>query len=232
MINGPEELMSIKNWPADERPREKLLKRGATALTDAELLAIFLRTGTPGKSAVDMARDLLSEYGSLQALLGADQQRFCQSNGLGDAKYAQLQAVLEMARRHFAEILQRGNALTSPDITRAYLSAQLRSYSFEVFACLFLDNQHRVIQWEELFRGTIDGASVYPREVAKRALFHHAAAVIFAHNHPSGINEPSQADRQITDKLKQALGLFDIRVLDHFIVGDGQPFSFAEHGLL
>ncbi len=224
--------MSIKNWPADERPREKLLKRGATALTDAELLAIFLRTGTPGKSAVDMARDLLSEYGSLQALLGADQQRFCQSNGLGDAKYAQLQAVLEMARRHFTEILQRGNALTSPDITRAYLSAQLRSYSFEVFACLFLDNQHRVIQWEELFRGTIDGASVYPREVAKRALFHHAAAVIFAHNHPSGINEPSQADRQITDKLKQALGLFDIRVLDHFIVGDGQPFSFAEHGLL
>ncbi|OAI08220.1 hypothetical protein A1353_05890 [Methylomonas methanica] len=224
--------MSIKNWPADERPREKLLQRGATALTDAELLAIFLRTGTPGKSAVDMARDLLSEYGSLQALLGADQQRFCRSNGLGDAKYAQLQAVLEMARRHFAEILQRGNALTSPDITRAYLSAQLRSYSFEVFACLFLDNQHRVIQWEELFRGTIDGASVYPREVAKRALFHHAAAVIFAHNHPSGINEPSQADRQITDKLKQALGLFDIRVLDHFIVGDGQPFSFAEHGLL
>ncbi|WP_446808670.1 RadC family protein [Methylomonas sp. 2BW1-5-20] len=224
--------MSIKDWPADERPREKLLQRGATALTDAELLAIFLRTGTPGKSAVDMARDLLSEYGSLQALLGADQPRFCQSNGLGDAKYAQLQAVLEMARRHFAEILQRGNALTSPEVTRAYLSAQLRGYSYEVFACLFLDNQHRVIQWEELFRGTIDGASVYPREVAKRALFHHAAAVIFAHNHPSGINEPSQADKQITDKLKQALGLFDIRVLDHFIVGDGQPFSFAEHGLL
>jgi len=224
--------MSIKDWPADERPREKPLQRGSAALTDAELLAIFLRTGTPGKSAVDMARELLNEYGSLQALLGADQQRFCQSNGLGDAKYAQLQAVLEMARRHFAEILQRGNALTSPDITRAYLSAQLRSYSYEVFACLFLDNQHRVIVWEELFRGTIDGASVYPREVAKKALFHHAAAVIFAHNHPSGINEPSQADRQITDKLKQALGLFDIRVLDHFIVGDGDPFSFAEHGLL
>lgn len=224
--------MSIKNWPADERPREKLLQRGAAALTDAELLAIFLRTGTPGKSAVDMARELLNEYGSLQALLGADQQRFCQSNGLGDAKYAQLQAVLEMASRHFAETLRRGNALSSPDITRAYLSAQLRGYSYEVFACLFLDNQHRVIVWEELFRGTIDGASVYPREVAKKALFHHAAAVIFAHNHPSGINEPSQADRQITDKLKQALGLFDIRVLDHFIVGDGDPFSFAEHGLL
>ncbi len=224
--------MSIRDWPADERPREKLLQRGAATLTDAELLAIFLRIGTPGKSAVDMARELLSEYGSLQALLGADHQRFCASHGLGDAKYAQLQAVMEMARRHFAEILQRGNALTSPDITRAYLSAQLRGYSYEVFACLFLDNQHRVIQWEELFRGTIDGASVYPREVAKRALFHHAAAVIFAHNHPSGINEPSQADRQITDKLKQALALFDIRVLDHFIVGDGAPYSFAEHGML
>lgn len=224
--------MSIKDWPEDERPREKLLQRGAQALTDAELLAIFLRIGVKGKSAVDVARDLLGEFGSLQALLNADQERFCQSHGLGQAKYVQLQAVLEMASRHFAEILQRGNALTSPDMTRAYLSAQLRGHSYEVFACLFLDNQHRVIVWEELFRGTIDGASVYPREVAKRALFHHAAAVIFAHNHPSGINEPSQADRQITDKLKQALGLFDIRVLDHFIVGDGDPFSFAEHGLL
>ncbi len=224
--------MSIKDWPADERPREKLLRRGADALTDAELLAIFLRTGTQGKSAVDMARDLLTEFGSLRALLIADQERFCQSHGLGLAKYAQLQAVLEMARRHFSEILQRGNALISPDITRAYLSAQLRGLNYEVFACLFLDNQHRVIVWEELFRGTLDGASVYPREVAKRALFHHAAAVIFAHNHPSGINEPSQADRQITDKLKQALALFDIRVLDHFIVGDGEPYSFAEHGLI
>ncbi len=224
--------MSIKDWPADERPREKLLRRGADALTDAELLAIFLRIGVKGKSAVDMARDLLTEFGSLRALLNADQERFCQSHGLGLAKYAQLQAVLEMARRHFSEILQRGNALTSPDITRAYLSAQLRGLNYEVFACLFLDNQHRVIVWEELFRGTLDGASVYPREVAKRALFHHAAAVIFAHNHPSGINEPSQADRQITDKLKQALALFDIRVLDHFIVGDGEPYSFAEHGLI
>jgi len=224
--------MSIKDWPADERPREKLLQRGAAALTDAELLAIFLRTGITGKTAVDMARELLCEYGSLRALLSADRERFCQSLGLGDAKYAQLQAVMEMARRYFSEILQRGNALTSPDITRAYLSAQLRGYSYEVFGCLFLDNQHRVIQWEELFRGTIDGASVYPREVTKRALFHHAAAVIFAHNHPSGINEPSQADKHITEKLKQALALFDIRVLDHFIVGDGEPFSFAEHGLI
>ena len=224
--------MSIKDWPSDERPREKLLAKGSEALTDAELLAIFLRTGIAGKTAVDLARELLDEFGSLQALLNADQARFCQGKGLGNAKYAQLQAVLEMARRHFEEVLKRGNALTSPEATRAYLSAQLRGYSYEVFACLFLDNQHRVIQLEELFRGTIDGASVYPREVAKRALFHNAAAVIFAHNHPSGINEPSQADKNITDKLKQALTLFDIRVLDHFIIGDGLPYSFAEHGLL
>lgn len=224
--------MAIKDWPAEERPREKLLQRGSEALTDAELLAIFLRTGTPGKSAVDLARELLTDFGSLQALLDADLSRFCQANGLGSAKYAQLQAVLEMARRHFKEILRRGNALTSPDITRAYLSAHLRGYSYEVFACLFLDNQHRVIKLDELFRGTIDSASVYPREVAKQALHHNAAAVIFAHNHPSGISEPSQADRQITEKLKQALALFDIRVLDHFIIGDGQPYSFAEHGLL
>ncbi len=224
--------MAIKDWDEGDRPREKLLQRGAGALTDAELLAIFLRTGTPGKSAVDLARDLLADFGSLKALLDADQARFCQANGLGSAKYAQLQAVLEMAKRHFQEILQRGNALTSPDITRAYLSAQLRGYTYEVFACLFLDNQHRVIQFEELFRGTIDGASVYPREIAKRALHHNAAAIIFAHNHPSGIAEPSQADQHITDKLKQALALFDIRVLDHFIIGDGLPYSFAEHGLL
>jgi DNA repair protein RadC len=151
---------------------------------------------------------------------------------LGNAKYAQLQAVMEMAKRHFKEVLQRGNALTSPDITRAYLSAQLRGYSYEVFACLFLDNQHRVIQLDELFRGTIDSASVYPREVVKQALHHNAAAVIFAHNHPSGISEPSYADKQITEKLKNALALFDIRVLDHFIIGDGQPYSFAENGLL
>ncbi len=224
--------MTIKDWPEDEQPREKLLKRGAGALTDAELLAIFLRTGTPGKSAVDLARDLLQEFGSLKALLNADRDRFCQGHGLGDAKYTQLQAVMEMAKRHFNEILQRGSALNSPDITRAYLSAQLRGYSYEVFACLFLDNQHRVIQLDELFRGTIDSASVYPREVVKQALHHNAAAVIFAHNHPSGISEPSQADKLITEKLKQALALFDIRVLDHFIIGDGVPYSFAEHGLV
>jgi DNA repair protein RadC len=224
--------MAITDWAAEDRPREKLLQQGASVLSDAELLAIFLRVGVRGKTAVDLAHDLLTEFGSLQALLSADHARFCACNGLGDAKYAQLQAVLEMAQRHFFEILKRGNALTSPDATRAYLSSQLRSYSYEVFACVFLDNQHRVIELEELFRGTIDSASVYPREVAKRALHHNAAAVIFAHNHPSGVNEPSQSDKHITDKLKQALSLFDIRVLDHFIIGDGYPYSFAEHGLL
>ncbi len=224
--------MAIKDWPAEDRPREKLLQRGSAALTDAELLAIFLRTGTPGKSAVDLARELLSDFGSLKGLLNADQQQFCRGLGLGSAKFAQLQAVLEMAKRHFKEVLDRGNALTSPEITKAYLSAQLRGYSYEVFACLFLDNQHRVIKLDELFRGTIDGASVYPREVVKQALYHNAAAVIFAHNHPSGITLPSQSDKQITEKLKQALALFDIRVLDHFIIGDGDPYSFAEHGLM
>lgn len=224
--------MAIKDWLAEDRPREKLLQRGSASLTDAELLAIFLRTGSPGKSAVDLARELLSDFGSLKALLDADQQRFCLGNGLGTAKYAQLQAVMEMAKRHFKEVLQRGSALTSPEITRAYLSAQLRGYSYEVFACLFLDNQHRVIRLDELFRGTIDGASVYPREVVKLALHYNAAAVIFAHNHPSGISEPSQSDKHITEKLKQALDMFDIRVLDHFIIGDGEPFSFAEHGIL
>jgi len=224
--------MRITDWPAGERPREKLLAHGADVLTDAELLAIFLRTGTQGKTAVDMAQDLLVEFGSLRALLQADCTTFTQAKGLGNAKYAQLQAVLEMARRHTFEELDRGDVLTSPEATRAYLSNQLRGYSLEVFACLFLDNQHHILEFEELFRGTIDGASVYPREVVKKALDHNAAAVIFAHNHPSGIAEPSQADKLITEKLKQALGLMDIRVLDHFIIGDGIPYSFAEHGLL
>lgn len=224
--------MSIKNWPANERPREKLLEKGSAVLTDAELLAIFLRTGIKGKTAVDLAKELLSEFGSLHALLKADETQFCEGKGLGSAKYAQLQAVLEMAKRHYIEILEKEDPLTSPEATRAYLKAQLRGYSYEVFACLFLDNKNCIIKLEELFKGTIDGASVYPREVAKRALFHNAASVIFAHNHPSGDTQPSQADKNITAKLKQGLSLFDIRVLDHFIIGDGQPYSFAEHGFL
>lgn len=224
--------MPITDWPADERPREKLLRKGPASLSDAELLAIFLRTGLPGKTAVDLARELLAGFGSLRALLHADLPQFSRHAGLGPAKYAHLQAVLEMARRHLREELERGDALSSPELTRDFLAAQLRGHRHEVFACLFLDNRHRVIRFEELFRGTLDGASVYPREVVKQALAVNAAAVILAHNHPSGINEPSEADRQLTRRLQQALGLVDIRVLDHFVVGDGEAFSFAEHGLI
>lgn len=224
--------MAITDWPAQERPREKLLSRGPTALSDAELLAIFLRTGIPGKSAVALARDLLAEYGSLRRLLAADQKRFCASQGLGRAKYAQLQAVLEMANRHRREILIRTDALTSPDQTRSYLQARLEGYPYEVFACLFLDNRHRVIEYEELFRGTIDGASVHPREVVRRALSHNAAALILAHNHPSGVAEPSQADQRITQRLRDALALIDIRILDHIVVGAGEMTSLAERGLI
>jgi len=224
--------MAITDWPMDERPREKLLQRGVTSLSDAELLAIFLRTGIRGKTAVDLARDLLIEFGSLRALLNAEQKHFCQAKGLGTAKYAQLQAVLEMGRRHIQETLTRGTGLSSPDHTRQFLIAQLRDLPYEVFGCLFLDSRHRIIRFDELFRGTIDGASVYPREVVRQTLEHNAAAVIFAHNHPSGIAEPSEADRQLTQRLKQALSLIDVRVLDHFIVGDGLATSFAEQGIL
>ena len=224
--------MRIKDKPAEERPREKLIAQGAMVLSDAELLAIFLRTGTQGSSAIELAENLLQEFGSLQALMKADRLSFTLAKGLGDAKYAQLQAVLEMARRHTFEVLDRGGALTSPESTRAYLVDKLKTYEHEVFACLFLDNQHHILKFEELFSGTLDSASVYPREVVKKALAHNAAAVIFAHNHPSGINEASHADKAITQRLKKALELIDIRVLDHFIIADGRPFSFAEHGLL
>lgn len=224
--------MPINTWPIDERPREKLLLRGASALSDAELLAIFLRTGIAGKTAVDLARDLLQDHGGLRNLLAASQQQFCKSKGLGQAKFAQLQAVLEMSKRHLQESLQRGDALTNPDDTRRFLQARLRDYPYEVFATLFLDNQHRVIEFEELFHGTIDSASVHPREVVRRALHHNAAALILAHNHPSGVAEPSHSDQQITGKLKEALALVDVRLLDHIIVGDGQPISLAERGML
>jgi DNA repair protein RadC len=224
--------MPITDWPNEERPREKLLQRGATALSDAELLAIFLRTGIPGQTAVDLARSLLTEFGSLRRLLAADQQRFCQGKGLGLAKFTQLQAVLEMSRRHLQEQMQQSDTLTSPAASRQYLQAMLRHYPYEVFSCLFLDNRHRVVCFEELFRGTIDGASVYPREVVKRALAHNAAALILAHNHPSGVAAPSQADRQITLHLKKSLALIDIRVLDHIVIGEGEPISLAELGMI
>ena len=224
--------MAITDWPKEERPREKLLKRGAAALSDAELLAIFLRTGVAGKTAVDLARDLLNRFGSLRVLLNADLKQFCEGEGLGEAKFTQLQATMEMARRYFSETLSRGSVLENPQQTSHFLSARLRDYAHEVFSCLYLDNRHRVIQFEELFQGTVNGASVHPREVVKKALAHNAAAVIFAHNHPSGVAEPSAADQDITRKLSDALALVDVRVLDHIIVGDTVTVSFAERGLM
>jgi DNA repair protein RadC len=216
----------------EERPREKLLQRGAAALSDAELLAIFLRTGMPGKSAVDMGRELLLDFGSLNHLFAAGQQAFCAIPGLGSAKYAQLQAVLEMARRALAENMRHGDAMTSPEMVRDYLRLHLGPREQEVFCGVFLDNQHRVLAVEDLFHGTLNQASVYPREVVKRALAHNAAALILAHNHPSGVAEPSRADENLTGELKRALALVDIRVLDHFVVTRDQVLSFAEQGLL
>ncbi|MEN0106008.1 MAG: DNA repair protein RadC [Pseudomonas sp.] len=224
--------MSIRDWPAEDRPRERLLKQGASTLSDAQLLAIFLRSGVAGISAVDLARRLLNEFGGLRALLEADQLSFSSHLGLGPAKYAQLQAVLEMARRHLAEGLEREPALQSPMAVREYLTAQLRHEEHEVFGCLFLDAQHRVLAFEALFRGSVDGVNVYPRQVVKRALAHNAAALILCHNHPSGIAQPSQADRRLTLRLKEALALVDVTVLDHFIIGDGAPLSMAECGLI
>jgi DNA repair protein RadC len=224
--------MAIKDWPASERPREKLLNHGVQALSDAELLAIFLRTGVSGISAVELARNLLNSFGSLRALLEAKQAQFCAQYGLGPAKYVQLQAVLEMSRRHLESKLNRGDALTDADSTKAFVQQKLRHYPYEVFACLFLDNQHRLIGFEELFHGTINMAKVYPREVVKQALSYNAAAVIFAHNHPSGIAEPSMSDIELTQQLKSALNMVDIRVLDHIIVGDAEPSSLAEQGLI
>ncbi|MEJ2060707.1 MAG: DNA repair protein RadC [Gammaproteobacteria bacterium] len=223
--------MSIRDWPADERPREKLLGRGPGALSDAELLAIFLRTGVAGKSAVDLARELLDVFGGLRAMLEADLGRFTAAKGLGEAKYTQLQAVLEMARRYLEDEIRRGVTLENPTQTVNYLMSRLRHHPHEVFAVLFLDNRHRVIDYEPLFTGTIDGASVHPREVVRRVLHHNAAAVILAHNHPSGVAEPSQADVSLTQRLKDALALIDVRVLDHIVVGDN-AVSLAERGLL
>jgi DNA repair protein RadC len=223
--------MAITDWAVEDRPREKLLNKGAEALTDAELLAIFLRTGIKGKTAVDLARDLITDNGGLSPLLAANEEQFCRSKGLGQAKYVQMQAVVEMSRRYLEEKIYRGDALDNPEDVKNYLKARLQSYPFEVFSCLFLDNKHRVIEYEELFRGTIDGASVHPRELVRRVLHHNAAAIILAHNHPSGIAEPSHQDIEITNKLKQTLDMIDVRVLDHFIIGD-EMVSFAERGLL
>ena len=224
--------MSIREWPELERPREKLLIRGASVLSDAELLAIFFRTGVAGKTAVDMAREALHSAGSLRKLVESGQDAFCATPGLGSAKYVQIQAALELGQRCLKETLEVGDALLNPVDTHRYLLTRMRVYQHEVFACLFLDNQNRVIAFDELFFGTVNGATVYCREVVKRGLKHNAAAVILAHNHPSGVAEPSQADEMITRQLVRSLLLMDIRVLDHIVVGDGVTVSFAERGLL
>lgn len=224
--------MAITDWPENERPREKLLKLGPQNLSDAELLAIFLRTGIAGKSAVDLARELLSHFGSLRDLLAATKSEFCNGKGLGIAKYSQLQAVLEMSARYNEEELSFSDAISSVKSAKQLAKARLAILPYEAFAVFFLDSQHRLICFDEVFRGTIDEAQVYPREIAKRALHANAAAVILTHNHPSGDARPSKADRDLTTQLIDVLALLDIRVLDHIIVGSGEPFSFAEGHLL
>lgn len=224
--------MMLRDYPADERPRERLLRHGAASLSPAELLAICLRTGTRGASALELARRLIAESGGLNALLGAAPEELMRRPGLGLAKVCQLKAGLELARRALEAELVGGAALTSPRASADYLRARLAGHPYEVFAALFLDNRNRVLAFEELFRGTVDGAQVHPREVVRRALAHNAAAVIFAHNHPSGEAEPSAADLAVTRRLVDALALIDVRVLDHFVIGRKAPVSLAERGLM
>lgn len=224
--------MHIRDWPQDERPREKCLARGACFLSDAELLAIFLGSGRRGQSAVDTGRDLLNEQNGLRGLLDLSASALATLPGLGPARACILVAALELGTRHLATRLARGEALDDPGKAGDYFARRLRSLPHEVFACLFLDNRHQLIAYEELFTGSLDGAEVHPREVLKTCLKHNAAAVIFGHNHPSGNPQPSAADRAVTARLKQALALMDIRCLDHFIIGDGPPTSMAELGLL
>lgn len=224
--------MKVKDWPAGERPREKLLAQGAAALSDAELLALFIRTGTKGHTALDISRALLNHFGSLRQLLDTPTKELLRQRGLGPAKVVELQAALELGRRHLGEHLSRQDVFRNPGDTRRYVAARLRGLPQEVFAALLLDNQHQLIRYEELSRGTIDSAAVHPREVVKQCLQHNAAAVIFAHNHPSGIAEPSAADRSLTRRLADALALVDIRTLDHLVVGEGEICSFAERGWL
>jgi DNA repair protein RadC len=222
--------MQIRDWPDNERPREKLLRHGPGVLSDAELLAIFLCSGTQGSDAVTSARRLLNHHGPLRTLLESTPKQLLKLPGIGPARACALLAALELGNRHLAAGLERGDALTDPQAAARYFSQRLRGLPHEVFAALFLDTRHRAIAFEELFRGTIDGAEVHPREVVRRALAHNATALIVGHNHPSGNGEPSAADRAITARLKQALALVEIRLLDHFIVGDGAPVSLAARG--
>lgn len=224
--------MSIVDSPAPARPQDKLLTQGPESLTDAEIVAILVRTGSHGRSAIEVAKDLLLTYGGVRALLSADRNSACSHKGFGNASYATLQAAVELAQRCLAERMCHANALTSPQTARTYLQARLRDLPYEAFCCLYLDTKHRPITFKELFRGTIDGATVYPREVVRTVLANNAAAVIVAHNHPSGVAEPSAADQNLTRRLKAALALVDVRLIDHIVIGDGETVSFSERGLL
>jgi len=224
--------MTMSNWPLADRPREKLLSHGANYLSDSELLAIFFQTGIRGKTALDLARELLGEFGSLKKLLNAEPPFFHEKAGIGKAKYAMLKAALELGRRYLEENVKQGDVLSHTQVTKRFLASRLKHYPHEVFACLFLNTQNRVLNFEELFQGTLTETSIYPREVIKRCLANNAAKVILAHNHPSGCASPSQSDQEVTLLLKEALQLVDIQLLDHVIVGGEKHFSFAEAGLL
>jgi DNA repair protein RadC len=222
----------ICNWPQSERPREKLLERGPQALSDGELLALLVGSGTKGCSAVDIARSLIEEFGSLRDLVTADQQRMEERRGIGPARYAMFKAALEISRRVMAESLRDTAILATPEDTRQFLLTQLRDRPHEVFCCIFLDNRHRMLGFEEIFRGTIDGANVYSREIVRQALLYNAVSILVAHNHPSGSAQPSAADERVTRRLREALSLIEVRLLDHFVVGEATCYSFSEHGLL
>jgi DNA repair protein RadC len=224
--------MGIADWPQDLQPREKLLARGEGALTEPELLAIILRTGVRGKSAVDLARELLERFGTLHGLLEAEPEAIQECGGLGPAKSAQVRAVLALVKRALGQEVQRRDNLSSPQAVRDYLRLNLAQRDREVFVAVYLDAQNRAVKIQELFAGTLTQTSVFPRDVVRYALLNNAAAVIFAHNHPSGLAEPSRADEILTQALKQALALVDVKVLDHFVVGAGGAMSFAERGLL
>lgn len=225
-------MATIKAWPTSERPREKLAEMGVAALSDAELLAILLGTGVRGKDVVTYARDLMAAYEGIGGLLTAPAEDLLQEQGMGPARVMQLQVVMEISRRYLAWQLRRDDGFTQPSMVRDYLTSQLRHQQREVFVVLLLDSQHRLLKYVELFHGTINAAPVYPREIIKLVMQHNAAAVILAHNHPSGVAEPSQADQRVTERLKKALGMIDVALLDHFVVGSGEPVSFAERGLL
>ncbi|OIM99171.1 hypothetical protein BFR57_00915 [Idiomarina sp. MD25a] len=224
--------MSVKSWPESERPREKLQQLGASALSDAELLAILIGSGCRGLDVVTFARQLLVQFNGIGPLLTSSNEQLMAVKGLGPARINQLQVVLELSKRYLAWQLSRRDGFTEPSMVKEYLSTQLRHQRREVFALLLLDSQHRLLRYEELFYGTINAAPVYPREVLKLVMQHNAAAVILAHNHPSGVAEPSQADKRVTERLQKALSLIDVALLDHFVIGSGDPVSFAERGLI